>query len=245
MPTWRVAARPSRGSTPPGPRPSHARVRLMGQPTSPRLGPPWASLVPGIPRRTRGRQVPGAPTVPPPARAARPRRPLRVAPSRAHVKRSERVAPARLATVAWTLRGATTTPAQPATALAPAGRSSRAAAPLPPLTTARIAGRAGMAAAPMHGKTVVAAGRPSRAMVAAMRPPAATGPRGPPTAAEATRTTPAETAVGVRSTVAAAGATRPSVPVRPPVRAPRAGMPGTTTTFPRRCRLSWASRVPL
>ena len=59
------------------------------------------------------------------------------------------VAPARRVTVAGTLRGVTTTPAQPTTALSAGGRSSRAAVPLPPVATARIAGRAGMAATPM------------------------------------------------------------------------------------------------
>ena len=65
------------------------------------------------------------------------------------MQRSKRVAPARRATVAGTLRVAKTTPALPTTALAAGGRPIRAAVPLPPIATARIAGTAGMAATPM------------------------------------------------------------------------------------------------
>jgi len=121
-------------------------VRLRGRPPFPRRDVPDASAVPGTRRRTSERQMPHVPMPPPLAPALRPRRPLRVAPSGAHMRRPAGVALARRAKVAGTLRVATTSPAQPNTALAAGGRPIRAAVPLARIATARIAGRSGMAA---------------------------------------------------------------------------------------------------
>jgi len=144
-----------------------------------------AARVSEPPRRARGRQVPGTPGVPPPAPVGQTRRPSRAALKGPSGQRPARVVPARLVTAAGDFRGATTTPARPATGLVTGGRPSRAAAPLPPVTTARIAAGARTAPTPIPG-TAAPGRQPVREMVAAIWPPAMTVPSGLTTAAKAT-----------------------------------------------------------
>jgi len=113
------------------------------------------------------------PWVLPPSLASQTRRPLRVALSGPSGRGPPRVVPAQLATSADAFRGATTTPARPATGPVTGGRPCWAVASLLPVTTARIDGGAGAAALPMPG--TAAPGRlPGRETVADMRPPAVT-----------------------------------------------------------------------